>query len=132
MLLLSILFLFLEKRQLCNLDLLDFFCRRRRLLIRFSWGLVVRINNATNFSGNGVQFGPHVGIFFGVDEILLEPDLEKSSLRVYRLFVGMRIELLVLCDFEGDKVRGDHVADHLELGETLDDDLVTGWREAYA
>ena len=35
----------------------------------------------------------------------------------------MRIEVLVLCDFKGNKVRGNHVADRLELGETLGSDL---------
>ena len=85
--------------------------------------MVVRINNTANFSGNGVQVGPRVGIFFGVDKFLLEPDLERPNLRVNHILVGLRIDVLILCDFEGNKVRGYHVADYLELGETLGDDL---------
>ena len=39
------------------------------------------------------------------------------------VLVGVDVDVFILCDFEGNEVIGDHIADNLELGVFLGDEL---------
>jgi len=87
----------------------------------FGRGCVVGVEDGGDLVQDGVQVGPGVGIFFGVDDGVVKADLEGADLRVEDVLVGLRVDVLVLCDFEGEEVGGDHVADDLEVGEAFGD-----------
>ena len=58
-------------------------------------------------------------VFFGEDECAPEPDFEGADVWEDDVLVGFGVDVLVLCDFEGDEVGGDHVADDIELRQSV-------------
>lgn len=58
-----------------------------------------------------------MSILFREKELSPEDDFEGSNVGEDDILVGVGVDVLVLCDFEGDKVGGHHIANDFELRE---------------
>ena len=60
-----------------------------------------------------------MSILFREKELSPEDDFEGSNVGEDDILVGVGVYVLVLCDFEGYEVGGDHIADDFELGNAM-------------
>lgn len=70
----------------------------------FLWRLIVGVKDSGYFVNYGGYVGPSIRFFFGVDELTCESDFERTDLRVHDILVGIRIDVLIFCDFEGNQM----------------------------
>ena len=78
-----------------------------------------RIEDGLNFREQGRQVGPGVCIFFRKEGLSPEDYLKGSDVGEDDILVGVGVDILVLCDFEGYEMGGDHIADDFELGNAM-------------
>lgn len=95
------------------------FLRWFRRIFYFVGRLVVGVDNGGDFAEDGVKVGPWVGFFFGEDDSGIEANLERADLWVDYIFVGVGVDILVLCDFEWDKMGWHHVPNDFEVWVAL-------------
>lgn len=86
------------------------------VLLWLGGGRLLRVNNFGDFGDDSVEVGPIVGIFLREDEFSPEEDFEGSNMGEDYILIGVGINILILCDFEGDEVLGYHIADDFEVG----------------
>jgi hypothetical protein len=112
------------------LGLLLFLLRNKRLLVGdptvfvlvlmvvffFMRGVMVRVSNCNNFVEEGVEIGPIVRILLGEDELPLVGDFEGSNMGKDDILVGVGVNILIFCNFEGDEVWRYHIADNFQVG----------------
>lgn len=78
-----------------------------------------RIKDGSNLGDHGGETGPGMRIFFREEDLPPEDYLKGSNMGEDDVLVGIGVYILVLCDFEGDEVGGDHIAYYFELGEAM-------------
>lgn len=82
-------------------------------------GLEGRVEDGSDLGDHRGETGPSMRIFFGEKDLPPEDYLEGSNMGEDDILVGIGVDVLVLSDFEGDEVGGDHIADNLELGDAM-------------
>lgn len=77
--------------------------------------LIVRVHNSRYFRHNRWQIRPSVGLFLRKDDPTAKGDLKRTNLRVYHIFVSIRINVLVLRYLKRYQIRRDHITNDLNL-----------------
>ena len=102
------------------------FARRLIFLFYFGWRLILWIEDSWYFMYQGGEMWPVISLFFREDKHSIEDHFEWSNLRIGDILVRFRIDVLILCYFEGNQMRGKHIADDIEL-RVVDGDEFGYW-----
>jgi hypothetical protein len=78
--------------------------------------VIIGVKNTYNFGCDCVEVGPIMRIFLGEDGFSSEVDLKGSDMRKDDILIGVGIDILILCYFEGYEMRWYHIANDFQVG----------------